>query len=156
MIVIKNKILPFKGFSVLNILGILFYRKGTYCNDEIPVTTLNHEAIHTRQQYEIILVSALIALVVANFSHSWWSVLLIVALPLLLYVIGFILEVVLPPYHSVARSKNPIKWLQKLWMDAYGDNCFEREAYSNEGNLEYLLNRKPFAWVSYIIMKRNG
>ena len=150
MIVIKNKILPFKGFSVLNILGILFYRKGTYCNDEIPVTTLNHEAIHTRQQYEIILVSALIALVVADFSH------LIAALPLLLYVIGFILEVVLPPYHSVVKSKNPIKWLQKLWMDAYGDNCFEREAYSNEDNLEYLFNRKPFAWMSYIITKRNG
>lgn len=33
---------------------------------------------------------------------------------------------------------------------AYYENPFEREAYSNDGNVSYLSERKHFAWVSYI------
>ncbi len=29
---------------------------------------------------------------------------------------------------------------------AYANICFEREAYRNEDNIEYLATRRPFAW----------
>ena len=33
---------------------------------------------------------------------------------------------------------------------AYYENPFEREAYDNDQDLEYLQNRKHYAWVRYI------
>ena len=32
---------------------------------------------------------------------------------------------------------------------AYRESPFEREAYGNEANLDYLKNREPFAWRNY-------
>ena len=45
-----------------------------------------------------------------------------------------------------------IEWLIRLTMkgNAYRNISFEREAYANEGNLSYLQQRKPFAWLHYI------
>lgn len=36
---------------------------------------------------------------------------------------------------------------------AYRENPFEREAYANDENLEYLKERKHFAWIKYIFTK---
>lgn len=52
-----------------------------------------------------------------------------------------------------------IEWLIKLCYyrnsnTAYKNISFEREAYSNEGNIVYLDERKPFAWFKYIKNKR--
>lgn len=47
-----------------------------------------------------------------------------------------------------------IEWLVKLLFygkQAYRNISFEREAYSNEYDLNYLGNRKRFAFVKYII-----
>jgi len=33
---------------------------------------------------------------------------------------------------------------------AYRQICFEKEAYSNEGDFEYLKHRKPYAWLKYL------
>ena len=48
-----------------------------------------------------------------------------------------------------------IEWLVKLIyyrnrITAYKNISFEREAYSNQGNVVYLDERKPYAWVKYI------
>lgn len=49
MRIIRNNILPFKGFSAMNLLGILFVRK----NARLGEKTLNHERIHTAQWREL-------------------------------------------------------------------------------------------------------
>lgn len=36
------------------------------------------------------------------------------------------------------------------WHTAYRNISFEREAYANEGNKEYLSKRKLFSWIHYI------
>jgi len=43
MKVIYNNIIPFPGYSCMNLFGILFARK----NAKIDDATLNHESIHT-------------------------------------------------------------------------------------------------------------
>lgn len=48
------------------------------------------------------------------------------------YVICWITEIIRPPYET-----------------AYRDTWFEREAYANEENLNYLQKRKHFAFVKY-------
>ncbi len=36
---------------------------------------------------------------------------------------------------------------------AYRESPFEREAYNNEENLDYLKSRRRWAWISYIFSK---
>jgi len=53
MIIIRNKIIPFKGFKCINLFGVLFVRKE--CGD-VTKTDINHEAIHTAQMRELMYV----------------------------------------------------------------------------------------------------
>lgn len=133
MKIIRNKYIPFKGFSAMNILGFLFVREEAELKDWV----IRHEAIHTAQQYEILTVSALIALVLSNIFASWWYLLIVILMPIAIYVLAWLVELVLPPYDT-----------------AYKDSPFEREAYMNQHNPEYLANSTPFAWTQYILKKR--
>lgn len=50
-----------------------------------------------------------------------------------------------------------VEWLVRLCQygsDAYYNISFEREAYSNESNLEYLKNRKGYSFLKYL--KKNN
>ena len=52
MKIIKNSIIPFKGYKAINLFGILFVRK----EYELSKVDLNHEAIHTKQMKELLFV----------------------------------------------------------------------------------------------------
>jgi len=39
---------------------------------------------------------------------------------------------------------------------AYRENPFEREAYTNDSNMNYLFDRKHFAWINYIFKSKKG
>lgn len=48
-----------------------------------------------------------------------------------------------------------IEWIVRLiqyrnTLKAYINISFEREAYANDSNTDYLENRNPFAWVQYL------
>ena len=129
MQIIRNKYLPVRVFSVMNILGFLFVKEGVVLDDEI----INHEAIHSEQQEEIVCVSALVAIALCNFCSSWWYLRIVIAMPIAIYIIAWLIALVLPPYYS-----------------AYKDSPFEREAYANQHNPMYLATRTPFAWCKHI------
>ena len=133
MKIIRNKYIPFGTFDAMNILGFLFVKEDTILDDEI----INHEAIHTVQQYEIMTASALVALVMSNIFASWWYLLIVIAMPIAIYLLAWVVELLLPPYDS-----------------AYKDSPFEREAYRNQYDPEYLAKRPLFAWVSHILKNR--
>lgn len=50
MKIIRNSIIPFKGYRAMNVLGILFCRKDAVIDD----VTVNHETIHTAQMKEML------------------------------------------------------------------------------------------------------
>lgn len=52
MKIIRNDIIPFKGFSAINLFGVLFVRKDVV----IDGITINHEEIHTAQMKEMLYV----------------------------------------------------------------------------------------------------
>lgn len=133
MRIIRNKYLPFGKFGCLNILGLLFVR------EEVEMTgkAINHEAIHTEQQYEILTASALVALVASNLYASWWYLLIVVVMPIAIYLLAWFIEAILPPYDS-----------------AYKDSPFEREAYLNQHNPMYLATRPIGATLKYVLKKR--
>lgn len=46
-----------------------------------------------------------------------------------------------------------IEWAIRLFINfgnAYRSISFEREAFANDENKEYLISRKPFSWLKYI------
>ena len=104
MIIIHNRIIPFRKDEAINVLGILFCRKG------VTITTdlIQHERIHTRQIFEMGMVG----------FYLWYI----------------------------------IEWLIRLPMKgrAYSNISFEREAYQNMHDPNYLLKRKPYAWINYL------
>lgn len=133
MKIIRNKYLPFGMFDAMNILGFLFVREYTILNDSL----IRHEAIHTAQQYEIMTLSSFVALVLCNVWASWWYLLIVVVMPIAIYLLAWVVELALPPYDS-----------------AYKDSPFEREAYRNQYDPEYLAKRPLFAWVSHTLINR--
>lgn len=109
MKIIRTSILPFHGFSAINLLGVLFVHPGVYLSNEM----MNHERIHSAQQRELLFV-------------------------------GFYLAYL-------------VEWAIRLPMrgNAYRNISFEREAYANQRNLDYLRARPFFAWRHYIHHKRH-
>lgn len=59
----------------------------------------------------------------------------------LLYIPFFILYVLEWLAHLVKYRK---------WWKAYQSISFEREAYANDANPDYLAHRKPYSWLRYI------
>ena len=160
MKIIYNKYIPFKGFKLMNILGLVFSRVK---EDAIRMYEKAHEAIHTVQQVECMVMGAIISLVFCNIYDSWWYLSGVVLFPFVIYVMAWLLEIVLPPYHSAKeyfegktlweKIKVIPKWFVKVCHDAYRDNCFEREAYMNQNNAEYLVTRNHLAFFAYILKK---
>lgn len=52
MKIVRNGIIPFKGFKAMNVCGVLFARKEA----NIDGKTINHERIHTEQMKELLFV----------------------------------------------------------------------------------------------------
>lgn len=74
MLVIKNSLIPFKGYKCINICGILFVRKGCTMKDG----DYNHESIHSSQIFEMLIIffylwyilEWIIRLFQYNFTHQ--------------------------------------------------------------------------------------
>ena len=52
MKIVRNNIIPFKGFKVINLFGILFCKKDAVISE----IDINHEEIHTAQMKEMLYI----------------------------------------------------------------------------------------------------
>ena len=129
MKVIRNNIIPAKGFKAITLLPYIFVRKGAIYRD----TDNRHEHIHGRQQLEMLIVGIVLAVVLWITGCGWWSLL---ALPLFFYWYGIEYVIKLCYYRNSTT--------------AYKNISFEREAYAHQHELDYLFYRDPFAWFRYI------
>jgi hypothetical protein len=128
-----------------NIVGITLCPFGIYLKLEYitRVKTINHEKIHWQQQLEMVVVgiilTVLAGILIFSFNaFSWWMISLLV-FPLLFFYLWYVIE-----------------WFFRLFINgnkAYVSISFEREAYGNADNFDYLNTRKPFAWLKYMFKK---
>lgn len=103
-------------------------------------TMVNHESIHWKQQMEMIVAGSVISLITGIILlllkiFSWWLLLLLLFPFIFFYVwylVEWIIKGILPP------------------IGAYKHLGYEREAYIYEGDLNYLSERKHFAWVKFM------
>lgn len=139
MKVIYNSIIPFKGYKAMLTLFILWVR--TEYKDKMDKYDLNHEKIHSYQQLEIWLLASIIsALILFLTPLPWWWMLFAPVIPILIYILCWLIEIALPPYDK-----------------AYKNICFETEAYYNEHDLNYLGKKRKFftfRFLKYISNKK--
>ena len=125
MKIIRNNIIPFTGFKAINLFGVLFVKN----NAKIDDVTINHEAIHSRQFVELMVLFAATSVFV-----RWWLPLFA---PLFFYV-----------WYAVEWLIHLIRF--RSTYIAYRRISFEREAYTNQGDFSYLKGRRLFDFLRYI------
>lgn len=123
----KRRIPP--GFSGITILWWVFYLKSDVPEAETPLPGefKSHETIHSWQQ-TVLFVLGLLACVLTSFICGllgavtpWWVWTFPATVPFVLYALAWLVEVALPPYDR-----------------AYYDSIFEREAYLNQNDPDYV------------------
>lgn len=137
MIKVYNNIIPFKGYLAMTVWPFLFikskYRYQFNAYDE------NHENIHGRQQFEVLVVAVALALMlILSLDLSWWWMLTPLAVFYIWYGIEYVIRLFLYGNHK----------------EAYRNISFEQEAFMYEKDFGYLAkDRKPFACVKYLTRK---
>lgn len=132
------KFLPFKGYLCMTILWWLIIR--TEYKDKITPTVERHESVHSYQQVVLFLFSLIVSIILSlTTNYSWWCLLLTPIIPLIAYVISWIIEIILPPYNR-----------------AYKDTCFEGEARTLESDKDFRKKLFPFSFLKYIPNKKYG
>lgn len=109
MKVIYNRFIPFGSYHGLNLFGTIFVQQRW---GKMEPHELNHEFIHTYQQWEMTYV----------LFYLW-------------YCAEFLVRLVQYRFN-----------IEK----AYFNISFEREAYANERNKDYVRHRHPMAWTKYL------
>lgn len=122
MKIIENNILPPKGYKAITLLNLIFVRKGTELNE----VDINHEAIHWKQEKELLIVGFYI-----------------------LYVLFFFIRLV---QYAITGYRLMWRGYKKfgLWKTAYRKNPFEQEAYCYQNYVDYLKHRKHYDWRYFI------
>lgn len=112
----------------------------TEYKDRITETVEQHETVHSYQQITLFATSFLVSIILSlTTNYSWWCLLLTPIIPLIAYVISWIIEIILPPYNR-----------------AYKDICFEGEARALESDEDYKKKLFPFSFLKYIPNKKYG
>lgn len=118
------KILTFGWASAITLapFGIYFSEKAWNYQNNSSLSwkrIVNHETIHWKQQMEMLIL----------FFYAWyfieWIIKLFIRLPLYIF----------DPNNNILKES------------AYYALSFEREAYDNDNNLDYLEKRKNYCWV---------
>lgn len=125
MKIIRNKYIPFPGFKAINLFGVLFVKN----NAKIDDVTINHEAIHSRQFVELMVLFA-----AATVFIRWWLPLFA---PLFFYV-----------WYAVEWLVHLIRF--RSTYIAYRRLSFEREAYTHQVDMSYTNGRYWFNFLKYI------
>ena len=102
--------------------------------EEMPQWIRNHECTHAKQWVECMILSGIIiwALVVFVGISSLWFCLSFFMF-YVIYVLEYLIKLII--YGS----------------EAYWNISFEKEAYTNQFNNNYMENSDYFEWVKYII-----
>lgn len=137
---IYNTFMPVPGYMAMLTLFVLWIRKEYKGDKRLDAQFFNHERIHSYQQIEIWGIAIVIMVLFCAFtSFSWWWLLTTPVIPLVIYVVCWLIEIALPPYDQ-----------------AYRNICFESEAIYNEADPDYLKRRGlfTFRFLKYISNKK--
>ena len=131
--IIYNKIIPFNGFRAMALWPFIFSREKS-----LKPYVVNHETIHLRQQFEVLVASFLIILaLILVFGWSFWWLFASFVAFYVLYGVEYLVRFVL--YRDAD--------------EAYKNISFEQEANLHDKEADYLSHRRIFSWIKYLDKK---
>lgn len=130
---VVNKFLPFKGFVAMTVWPFIFIRKDKELKFVDKVK--RHEYIHVYQQIECLLVGVVLAFLMLILGCGWWSL-----IPLGLFFELYAVEWIIKGLINFGNSRR-----------AYRSISFEREAFENQENPDWLDDRPKFYWIKYVL-----
>ena len=117
---LMNRLTARYNYAAMTIGRYIFVATG---RDSLSERTLNHERIHIAQQQEL-----------------WW--------------VGQWALYGLERLWRYCELVSGRRWRERptisLWREAYYNISFEREAYDNQGDPDYLSHRPKMAWKKYL------
>lgn len=118
MKIVRTQYIP-KGVKAISLCGLMIVRPKA----RVTNILLTHEEIHFCQQKELLFVFFFII-----YCLSW------------LYNL---------PLCILNKNRGQPRYTKRMGLcqRTYRSIIFEREAYANQGNANYILERKLFAWV---------
>ena len=132
---------PHLWYNAWAVWPFFFVRKDLELKDPIP--TLNHERIHVRQQWDIMVTFAPIVLAVCFYMEFKgmfpYPIFFIPFLPTMLYGVAMIQS-----FFNLRKRGEKI-----IFSKVRENTCFERESISKSLNYEYLHTRKFWAVLAY-------
>lgn len=127
--IIRNSIIPFGGYKVINLFGLIFTKA------ELSEVDKNHENIHSMQMLECAILFLILLPILFGIKWIW------LAIPSFYILYG--IEYVIIRLFKHKDTQN----------SCYRNISFEEEAYTNEYNLQYLNGeRRMFSWIKYLRM----
>jgi hypothetical protein len=132
------KLLLFPTYRAITVLYNSFFKKD---EEDYSMDDINHECIHQVQQMECSVIGLVLGLVLCGlFDLSlWWVLILGLGFFYIWYGIEYLIILCFA------------KWDKQ--NERYHDVSFEEEAHNNDGDWDYLEDRKPFAWIKYIKLR---
>ena len=114
--------------------GAAFFMFNLVDKKTVTKKLIHHESIHYNQLNEIVFLSLIAYIVTSNLIDVqwWWSIIAIMSWHIL-YVTNWVVNL------FVYRDRRK----------AYREVLFEREAYDNDQDLDYLGQRGYFAWLKF-------
>lgn len=131
VIIVKNSLFPFPGYIAMTVWPFIFVRKKAAAR--YGAAADNHERIHAAQQVEMLVAGIFLGLAAFLSGLGFWA---------LAFLPVFFL------WYAVEWACRFIQYRDT--KKAYRNIAFEREAYRNEGDTEYLHQRKLFSWISHL------
>lgn len=151
-------VVPFLFYNAWAFYPFFFIRKNIRAKE--PITVLNHERIHVRQQRDIHLTFSLPLLLVCLISelNGWfnplYTIILIPFIPTILYGIDMVRSWRNLLVRNAMSEVNPEFVRTPITFETVRANtCFEREAIVHGSNANYLYVRKFWKVLSYTGIK---
>lgn len=128
----------FPSYKAITLLYNSFFKNR---RNECYLEDINHERIHQIQQIECSIMGLILGIILwLSFDISlWWVLALTFGFFYLWYGIEYLIILCFA------------KWNKQ--NERYHDVSFEEEAHNNDKDLDYLEDRKPFAWFKYIKLR---
>ena len=131
------KVFLFPSYKAITLVYNSFFKHKV---EECKPDDINHERIHQVQQIECFILGLIIGIIVAGLGAPWWII------PIMAF--GF--------FYLWYGIEYLIIFTFAGWdkqNDRYHDVSFEEEAHSNDTKWDYLKERLPFSWMSYIKLR---
>ena len=131
------KVFLFPSYKAITLVNNSFFKHKV---EECKPDDINHECIHQVQQIECFILGLIIGIIVAGLGAPWW-IIPIIAFGFFYLWYGIEYLIILA-FAGWDKQNN-----------RYHDVSFEEEAHSNDTKWDYLKERLPFSWMSYIKLR---